>query len=85
MGEKGESGTGKVVFMNGGGGGLSNITNTVHTHTSSNKTLEACMDLSKYTHSHRCTHTFHSVELNLSASRDGAVELFMAARLQARL
>ena len=61
-----------------------------HSHTSSNKTLQACMHLSKCTHTHTHTHghshmhTFYSVELNLGASRDGAVELFMAARLQAR-
>lgn len=55
-----EGDIGRVVFMNEGGrggGGSSNITNAVHTHTSSNKTLEACMDLGKCTHVHTDAHT----------------------------
>lgn len=50
-------------------------------HTHSYKTLQACIEVS----THTFTHTSPSVEFNLAAFRDGAVELFMSARLRARL
>lgn len=85
MGEEGESGgwyrqIGVHEWWWWWGGYLISQIQYIHTLTR-NKTLEAAMDLSKYPHSQGCTHTFHCVELNISASRDVAAELFIAARL----
>lgn len=44
--------------------------------------MHACIQA--HTRAAMQTHTFYSMELNLCASRDTALELFMAARLQAR-
>lgn len=53
-------------------------------HTRRNKTSHACMHPSTHTRAAIQAHTFYSIELNLCAATDTALELFMAARLQAR-
>lgn len=59
---------------------------TIHTQRSRKKTSQACMHACIQAHTRAAiqTHTFYWRELNLCASRHTALELFMAARLQAR-